>query len=329
MIELLIFVGGLLMLMAIGLPVVVAIGVTSFIALAATGTGGLPVELLSLRMVQTLNNFTLLAIPLFILAANIMNIGSTTTRIFDFAAALVGFTRGGLGHANVVASSIFATMSGTAVADAAGLGSIEIKAMKERGYEPGYSTGITAASSVIGPILPPSIALVVYGWLANVSIGGLFMAGLLPGILMALLLMGMTVLLSVTGKVVMPEPIPFDACEVARTGKRAILPLMMPAIIVGGIWGGFFTPTEAGAIASLYAVILGGLIYRDLKWRDLYRAFSRTLMFSAVILLIIAVSAFMGGYWCAWASLRHWRVRSPASRCPPLCYCSVLHCFSC
>jgi tripartite ATP-independent transporter DctM subunit len=294
MIELLIFVGALLVLMAIGLPVVVAIGVTSFIALVTTGTGGLPVELLSLKMVQTLNNFTLLAIPLFILAANIMNVGSATTRIFDFATALVGFTRGGLGHANVVASSIFATMSGTAVADAAGLGSIEIKAMKERGYELGYSTGITAASSVIGPILPPSIALVVYGWLAHVSIGGLFMAGLLPGILMALLLMSMTVLLSVTGRVVMPKPIPFDACEVARTGKRAILPLIMPAIIVGGIWGGFFTPTEAGAIASLYTIILGGLIYRDLKWRDLFKAFNRTLMFSSVILLIIAVSSFYG-----------------------------------
>ncbi|ASK21680.1 TRAP transporter large permease [Vreelandella alkaliphila] len=294
MTELLIFVGGLLVLMAIGLPVVVAIGVTSFIALVFTGTGGLPVELLPLRMVQTLNNFTLLAIPLFILAANIMNIGSTTTRIFDFATALVGFTKGGLGHANVVASSIFATMSGTAVADAAGLGSIEIKAMKERGYDVGYATGITAASSVIGPILPPSIALVVYGWLANVSIGGLFMAGLLPGILMALLLMGMTVMLGATGKVVMPKPTPFDACEVVRTGKRAILPLMMPAIIVGGIWGGFFTPTEAGAIASLYAVILGGLIYRDLSLRDLFNAFQRTLMFSAVILLIIAVSSFYG-----------------------------------
>lgn len=294
MTELGIFVGGLLVLMAMGLPVVVAIGVTSLIAIYVTGTGGLPVELLSLRMVQTLNNFTLLAIPLFIMAANIMNIGSTTTRIFDFATALVGFTRGGLGHANVVASSIFATMSGTAVADAAGLGSIEIKAMKERGYSLGYSTGITAASSVIGPILPPSIALVVYGWLANVSIGGLFMAGLLPGVLMALLLMGMTVVLGATGKVTMPAPTPFNASEVMRTGKRAFLPLMMPAIIVGGIWSGFFTPTEAGAIASLYAVALGGLIYRDLGWGDLFYALRRTLMFSAVILLIISVSSFYG-----------------------------------
>ncbi|WNL38516.1 TRAP transporter large permease [Halomonas sp. PAMB 3232] len=294
MTELAIFVGGLLGLMMIGLPVVVAIGVTSFIALAVTGAGGLPVELLSLRMVQTLNNFTLLAIPLFILAANIMNLGSTTTRIFDFATALVGFTRGGLGHANVVASSIFATMSGTAVADAAGLGSIEIKAMKERGYALDYTTGITATSSVVGPILPPSIALVVYGWLANVSIGGLFMAGLLPGILMAALLMGMTVFLGATGRVKMPEPTPFDGGEVLRTGKRAMLPLLMPAIIVGGIWGGFFTPTEAGAIASLYAIVLGGVIYRDLTLKSLYDAFRRTLMFSAVILLIIAVSSFYG-----------------------------------
>ncbi|MCE9684094.1 TRAP transporter large permease [Halomonas sp. DQ26W] len=292
--ELMIFVGGLLLLMAIGLPVVVAIGITSFIALGVTGASGLPVELLSLRMVQTLNNFTLLAIPLFILAANIMNTGSTTTRIFDFATALVGFTKGGLGHANVVASSIFATMSGTAVADAAGLGSIEIKAMKERGYDLGYSAGITAASSVIGPILPPSIALVVYGWLANVSIGALFMAGLVPGILMALLLMGMTLVLGAGKRVAMPPAIPFDGKEVLRTGKRAILPLMMPAIIVGGIWTGFFTPTEAGAVASLYAIILGTLVYRDLKLGDLYASFVRTLMFSAAILLIIAVSSFYG-----------------------------------
>ncbi|MCE8012597.1 MULTISPECIES: TRAP transporter large permease [Halomonadaceae] len=292
--ELMVFVGGLLLLMAIGLPVVVAIGITSFIALAVTGTGGLPVELMSLRMVQTLNNFTLLAIPLFILAANIMNTGSTTTRIFDFATALVGFTKGGLGHANVVASSIFATMSGTAVADAAGLGSIEIKAMKERGYDLGYSAGITAASSVIGPILPPSIALVVYGWLANVSIGALFMAGLVPGILMALLFMGMTVVLGAGKRVTMPPPVPFDGKEVLRTGRRAVLPLFMPAIIVGGIWTGLFTPTEAGAVASVYALILGGLVYRDLSLRDLFQAFRRTLMFSAAILLIIAVSSFYG-----------------------------------
>ena len=294
MLELIIFVGALLLLMAIGLPVVVAIGMTSFIALAVTSATGLSVELMSLRMVQTLNNYTLLAIPLFILAANIMNSGSTTSRIFDFATALVGFTKGGLGHANVVASSLFATMSGTAVADAAGLGSVEIKAMKERGYDLGYSTGITAASSVIGPILPPSIALVVYGWLANVSIGALFMAGLVPGILMALMLMGLTVALAATNRVAMPAPTPFLASEVLRTGRRAILPLVMPAIIVGGIWSGFFSPTEAGAVASLYALVLGGLIYRDLGLIDLYRAFRRTLMFSAAILLIIAVSSFYG-----------------------------------
>ncbi|SDL67172.1 TRAP transporter, DctM subunit [Franzmannia pantelleriensis] len=294
MLELVIFVGALLLLMAIGLPVVVAIGITSFIALAVTSATGLSVELMSLRMVQTLNNYTLLAIPLFILAANIMNSGSTTSRIFDFATALVGFTKGGLGHANVVASSLFATMSGTAVADAAGLGSVEIKAMKERGYDLGYSAGITAASSVIGPILPPSIALVVYGWLANVSIGALFMAGLVPGVLMALMLMGLTVGLAATNRVKMPAPTPFSGSEVVRTGRRAILPLVMPAIIVGGIWSGFFSPTEAGAVASLYALILGGLIYRDLSLLDVYRAFRRTLMFSAAILLIIAVSSFYG-----------------------------------
>lgn len=233
--ELMVFVGGLLLLMAIGLPVVVAIGITSFIALAVTGAGGLPVELMSLRMVQTLNNFTLLAIPLHPRGQRHEH------RLDDHEDIRFRYRSGGLhqgwaGHANVVASSIFATMSGTAVADAAGLGSIEIKAMKERGYDLGYSAGITAASSVIGPILPPSIALVVYGWLANVSIGALFMAGLVPGILMAVLFMGMTVALGAGKRVAMPPPAPFDGKEVWRTGKRAILPLLMPAIIVGGIW---------------------------------------------------------------------------------------------
>lgn len=287
------FVGGLIFFMALGLPVFIALGATCLLALAMTSaTGGLPVELMSLKITQTLNSFPLLAIPLFILAANLLNRGSATTRIFDFANVMVGFIRGGLGHVNVVASMIFAGMSGTASADAAGLGALEIRAMREKGYDLKYSTGITAASSVIGPIIPPSVAMLVYGWQADVSVGDLFLAGFVPGVLMALLLMGTTFIMSY--KIDMPtRPLPTTR-EVFETGYRAILPMLTPLIIVGGIWSGVFSPTEAGAVACAYAIALGVLVYRDVKIKDLFRVFVQSMEFSAVILLIIAISGFYG-----------------------------------
>ncbi|WP_297843607.1 TRAP transporter large permease [uncultured Roseibium sp.] len=287
------FVCGLILFMALGLPVFVALGTTCLLALAVTSaTGGLPVELMSLKITQTLNSFPLLAIPLFILAANLLNRGSATTRIFDFANVLVGFVRGGLGHVNVVASMIFAGMSGTASADAAGLGALEIRAMSEKGYNLSYSTGITAASSVIGPIIPPSVAMLVYGWQADVSVGDLFLGGFVPGLLMAGLLMATTFLMSY--RVEMPtRPLPSPR-EVFQTGHRAMLPMFTPLIIVGGIWSGVFSPTEAGAVACFYAMVLGIAVYRDVKISDLFRVFVHSMEFSAVILLIIAISGFYG-----------------------------------
>ncbi|AQQ03948.1 C4-dicarboxylate ABC transporter permease [Roseibium algicola] len=287
------FVCGLILFMALGLPVFVALGTTCLLALAVTSaTGGLPVELMSLKITQTLNSFPLLAIPLFILAANLLNRGSATTRIFDFANVLVGFVRGGLGHVNVVASMIFAGMSGTASADAAGLGALEIRAMSEKGYNLSYSTGITAASSVIGPIIPPSVAMLVYGWQADVSVGDLFLGGFVPGLLMAGLLMATTFLMSY--RVEMPtRPLPSPR-EVFQTGHRAMLPMFTPLIIVGGIWSGVFSPTEAGAVACFYAMVLGIAVYRDVKVSDLFRVFVHSMEFSAVILLIIAISGFYG-----------------------------------
>ncbi|WP_268957567.1 TRAP transporter large permease [Roseibium aggregatum] len=287
------FVCGLILFMALGLPVFVALGTTCLLALAVTSaTGGLPVELMSLKITQTLNSFPLLAIPLFILAANLLNRGSATTRIFDFANVLVGFVRGGLGHVNVVASMIFAGMSGTASADAAGLGALEIRAMSEKGYNLSYSTGITAASSVIGPIIPPSVAMLVYGWQADVSVGDLFLGGFVPGLLMAGLLMATTFLMSY--RVEMPtRPLPSPR-EVFQTGHRAMLPMFTPLIIVGGIWSGVFSPTEAGAVACFYAMVLGIAVYRDVKISDLFRVFVQSMEFSAVILLIIAISGFYG-----------------------------------
>ncbi len=291
--HLYIFGGALIVLMALGLPVVVALGMTCMLVLVATSTtGSIPVELMSLKLMTTLNSFPLLAIPLFILAANILNTGSATKRIFDFANVLVGFMRGGLGHANVVASMIFAGMSGTAAADAAGLGALEIKAMRERGYTLKYATGITAASSVIGPIIPPSVAMLIYGWLADVSVGDLFIAGIVPGFIMAALLMLTTVYYSY--KTPMPRRSFPTFSEFKKSFSQAILPLCTPMIIAGGIWTGVFSPTEAGAVACAYGLFLGMVVYRDVKFSDLYQVFKQSVEFSAVLLLIIAVSGFYG-----------------------------------
>ena len=187
---------------------------------------------------------------------------------------------------------IFAGMSGTAVADAAGLGALEIKAMQDQGYPIKFSTVITVASSVIGPIIPPSVAMVIYGWLSDVSVGGLFIGGLFPGVILGGALMIMTVVLSY--RIAMPlKPRPAFQ-EIADLSKKAFLSLMTPLIIVGGIWSGIFTPTESGAVASIYAIILGMIIYRDVSWKDLLDIFRHTIEFTAIILFIISVAGLYG-----------------------------------
>lgn len=238
------------------------------------------------------HNFPLLAVPFFILAANVMNKGSVTPRIFNFANSLVGHLRGGLGHVNVLASMIFAGMSGTAVADAAGLGALEIRAMRDQGYSLKYSTGITGASSVIGPIIPPSVAMVIYGWLSDVSVGALFIGGLVPGAMLGLALMITTVILSY--RTPMPRQPRPPLKETLRLSKRAALSLLTPVIIVGGIWSGIFTPTESGAVVSTYAIILGMLVYKEVTPRDLVDIFRNTIEFTAIILFIISVAGLYG-----------------------------------
>jgi tripartite ATP-independent transporter DctM subunit len=187
---------------------------------------------------------------------------------------------------------IFAGMSGTAVADAAGLGTLEIRAMRDQGYSLSYSTGITGASSVIGPIIPPSVAMVIYGWLGDVSVGALFIGGIIPGIMLGGSLMIMTFILSY--RIPMPiQPRP-PVREIARLSKRALLSLMTPVIIVGGIWSGIFTPTESGAVASFYAMVLGLVIYRDITWKDLLDVFKNTIEFTAIVLFIISFAVLYG-----------------------------------
>ncbi len=283
------FIGLLLLLLALGVPVFISIGFTSLVVLAAqNGIMNIPFELLALNMMNGINSFSLLAIPFFVLAANIMNTGSTTNRIFDFANAVVGHFRGGLGHVNVVASMIFAGMSGTAVADAAGLGQLEIKAMTDAGYDLKFSTGITGASSVIGPIIPPSVGMIIYGWLSDVSIGGLFIGAIIPGVLMGLFMMVMIYIWAYKEK--MPRQSKATLNKILAYSKAAFLPVLTPVIIVGGIWSGIFSPTESGAVASIYAIFLGMVVYRDVSFKQLLGIFKITIEFTAMILIIISAA---------------------------------------
>jgi len=215
-----------------------------------------------------------------------------TTRLFNFATTMVGFLPGGLGHANCVASLIFAGMSGAAVADAAGLGQVELKAMEEAKYDREFSVAITAASSTIGPIFPPSIPMVIFGLVAGVSVGRLFLGGVVPGVAMALALMVM-VWLYAKKKNYPRAPFPTPRI-ILRAAIDAFLPLMTPVILLGGIWTGWFTPTEAAAVAVAYALILGTAIYRDLKWKDLVEAFIGTAKDTAAIGFIVTAASFYG-----------------------------------
>lgn len=293
MLMLIFFIGLLLIFFTIGVPIAVSIGLTSLTVLwVQNDLLSIPYTLLGLKMMHGVNSFPLLAVPFFILAANVMNKGSVTPRIFNFANSLVGHLRGGLGHVNVLASMIFAGMSGTAVADAAGLGALEIKAMRDQGYTLKYATGITGASSVIGPIIPPSVAMVIYGWLGDVSVGALFIGGLVPGVILGGSLMITTIILSY--RIQMPLQVRPPVKEFFSLGRKAVLSLFTPLIIVGGIWGGVFTPTESGAIASLYAIVLGKFIYKDVSWKDLLEVFKNTIEFSAIILFIISIAGLYG-----------------------------------
>lgn len=267
----------------LGVPVAVSLGLAS---LAYIWIAGLPDVVLIHRMIGGIDSFPLLAIPFFILAGHLMNTGGITTKIFAFARALVGWLPGGLGHVNVGASVIFAGMSGAAVADAGGLGNVEIKAMREAGYDTDFSVGVTAASSTIGPIIPPSLPLVIYGVMAGVSIGELFAAGLIPGLLMALSLMIMVAWYAKRRNY--PRDSHIDFCNIWVTLKQAFLPLLTPVIIVGGIATGIFTPTEAAVAAVCYALVLGLVVYRTLTWRHLVRVSMDTIITSAAILMIVA-----------------------------------------
>lgn len=278
-------------LIALELPVAFALIVASLFYLFAGSM--VPASIVVQRMAPGIDSFPLLAIPLFVLAGNILNLGGIATRIFEFAVALVGHLRGGLAQVNIFASLIFAGMSGVAQADAAGLGTVEIRAMKREGFDAAFAAACSAASAIVGPIIPPSVIMVIYGVLAQVSIGDLFLAGIIPGFLIGGLLMLMVYFLVVTGRVHAPITPRATLPQVGRTFVRAVPPLLAPVILVVGLLSGVATPTELGAITVVYVTTLG-FIYRDLTLKRLYKALSDTVISSGVLIFIMSAAVPFG-----------------------------------
>ena len=279
----------LIICLIIGIPAVFSMGLaTLFYFLLERGLFSIPDFMVAQRTVFGLDKFALLAVPLFLLVGKVMNESGVTHRLFDFAKALVGHFRGGLGQVNIVASVIFAGMSGSATADAAGLGAVEIKAMKDAKYPNRFACSITAASSLIGPIIPPSIPIVLYAIVAGVSVNQLLIAGIIPGLLMAVALSIFVAYQAI--KYNYPTEAKASMRKILSTGKSAILPLLTPIILVGGILSGVFTATEAAAVGSLYAIILACVIYRSISLTHLYDICKRTMQDSAIIMIILAVS---------------------------------------
>jgi tripartite ATP-independent transporter DctM subunit len=268
----------------IGVPVAYAILVASAVYLASTGQSvGLAGKTIMDGLYQS---FVLLAVPLFIVAANIMNAGTISDRLLRFCVGLVGRFKGGMGHVNVVASLIFSGMSGSAVADAAGIGKIIIGMMTRSGhYTRGYAAAITAASATIGPIIPPSIPMVLYALVSNTSIGALFLGGILPGLFMGAVLMGMNSFIAHRRGFGTEDPVPLS--ELPSLTARAFPALLMPAILLYGIYGGVTTPTEAAAVAAFYALILAAVFYRALSLRGFYQILVESARSSAAVGLVI------------------------------------------
>lgn len=322
-----------LLLMSGGIPVAIAMAGSSLIYI--WWTGNLPSFVVIHRMVSGIDSFPLLAVPFFILAGNLMNNAGITNRIYNYALALVGWLKGGLGHVNIVGSVVFAGMSGTAIADAAGLGTIEVKAMTDHGYSKEFAVGVTAASATLGPIIPPSLPFVIYGMMANVSVGALFLAGILPGVLMAILMM-LTVAyfahkngwggdikfewprvikaLAETAVVIvwpvlvwlliarlgMPAQITVVVCLAALFAAdrffqfQAVLPIMTPVLLIGGMTTGIFTPTEGAIAACLWAMVLGFAWYRTLNWKMFVKVSLDTVETTATVLFIVAAASIFG-----------------------------------
>jgi TRAP-type C4-dicarboxylate transport system permease large subunit len=325
----LLLLGGFLILMLLGVPVAIAMAASSLLYILVTGVT--PDVTLAQRMIAGVESFPLLAVPFFILAGNLMNIAGVTGRIYKFAVALVGWMRGGLGHVNIIGSVIFSGMSGTAIADAAGLGTIEIKAMKDHGYSTEFSVGVTAASATLGPIIPPSLPFVIYGMMANVSIGALFLGGVIPGVVLTLLMMATVTYFAHKNKwgsdtpfswpqlgsagleiaIVLAFPLAIWLMVLAGLSTNmavviglgtllaidwyfdfsAVMALMAPVILIGGMTLGWFTPTEAAVAAVIWSLFLGLVRYRTMTLKTVAKATFDTIETTASVLFIVTAAS--------------------------------------
>lgn len=274
-----------------GLPLFASMGLA---ALAFLWLGGLPITVLPQKMAGSMNSFPIVAAPLFILMGNILGAARITDRIVAFASALIGWVCGGYAHASILTSMIFAGMVGSAVADAAGSGAIEIRAMRNAGYKPETAAAITAAAATIGPIIPPSLPMIIYGVTADVSIGKLFMAGVVPGVLMGGALMVMVAFIAVRKGMGGRPFAGFRA--IARTFFNGFFALMTPVVILGGMFSGLFTPTEAAAVACLYALFLGFVVYRTLEFKQLGPILVETAETPGLVLVLVMAAGALG--WC-------------------------------
>lgn len=275
-----------LALSALGVPLAISLGLAGVASIAIfTAT---PITLLSESMFSAMNSFLLVAVPLFLLVGQLMDRGGVADRIFDFAHALVGWLPGGMGHVNVASSVVFGGISGSSVADIASLGAVEINAMVKHGYDKGYAVGMTLTTSTLSSIIPPSILMVIAGSIASQSIGLLLVAGLIPGLFIAAMLMVYNHIYSVRRGVC--KPTPFRWGHLARAGVRAILPILTPVILMVGILDGFFTPTEAAAIAVVYTFGVAALVYRQIAWKDIAPMLIETARTSGNILFIAATA---------------------------------------
>lgn len=278
-------------MLAIGMPIVFTMLISSVAALLVGGT--FPPMIIVQRIAPGLDSFPLLAIPLFVLAGNFLNSSGIAHRIFDFAMTLVGHIKGGLAHVNILASLIFAGMSGVASADAAGLGKIELEQMKRAGYEPAFSAALTAVSSVVGPIIPPSVIMVIYSVQASVSLTDMFLAGVVPGLVFCMFLMGAVFVLAHTGRINVEPEKKATLREIGRSGFRALPALLAPIFLLSGLFFGIATPTELGAIIAAYALVLG-VTQGDMSLRTAAEAFFDTVRTCGALIFIIGAAVPFG-----------------------------------
>lgn len=279
-------------LFAIGVPIAYTLGITGVAAVLLVGT--IKLEIVPLMMFSGANAYNLVAIPLFMLMGEIMNRSSISARLIDFACALVGVIRGGLGMATVMTGTVMAAISGSATADAAALGSILIPQMEKKGYSKAFAVSTVSSAATLASMIPPSLNMILYAVIAKISISDLFIAGIVPGLMMAATFMVLVFIFA--RKEGLPKEGYFSLSEVWRTFKRAILGLVLPIIVVGGILFGFFTPTEAGAVGVFYSLLLGVFIYREFKLADVYPSLVGAAKQTAVVIMMVSTSSVLGWF---------------------------------